>query len=1080
MALRTDRLAYKTPQGVNSKTWTPPPFYGSLTIPELYALHAENSAEHPVAVFDDEQGAVHTLRYKDVYRGIQKAAKIVSNRVQEQPREQRGNTRDPVVGVLAIADSITLMTLFIGIMYLGCTPFPISVRNSAAAVAHLVRGTSVRDLFVSPDGGMQRIANEAREILSAEGYEINLLPLPTFEDFYDEHDESLPIKMGPVHENKPAIILHSSGSTSFPKPITLLHRNFTRWGFLSWFGDIDLCGVRISMHSLPMFHIMGAISIPWVVTTGGVVAQFRPSTPPIVSTPDTVLQGLISTQCEIVICVPSMIEAWSRDPANVSHLKRLNSLFYAGAPLNTDIGEALLDAGVKLVTGYGMTEIGAIGGLQREQAKIPRDEWEYFPLPPPVEFIRVYQEGLPRVFEPIIVDSPTWSPNAFNTEINGRPACTTSDLFEEHPRNPNLFRVYGRADDQIMLSTGEKTNPVPMEAILLQDPNIFSAIIFGRGRLQNGVIIQPQNPFEPSDEIKLEEFRNKVWPTVERANNFAPSHSRIFKEMITVTKAGKPFQYTAKGTPRRHVSLAEYAEEIEELYKKVEESSQTDVQAPASWTEDSAREFARSIVTSVLRAPQIRDDDDLFQQGCDSLQATWIRNTILHVVHTTISGVSTHEVPLNFVYANPTIARLGKFLVGFVSGRRVDKDGERAVRLDEMNRLVEKYAHNWPVAQWSSTVGGTSVASSRDIVLVTGTTGRLGSHLLSQLVQKPEVAHVYALNRESSHSASKLEDRQREAFKTWGLDPSILSLEKVSFYPADLTLPSLGLNESDFAKIYSSITSIFHNAWRVDFNVTLPSFEPLIAGTRNLVELALRSPLPGGPRLLFVSSIMSAHNHSVESVIESLDFGPELAAGLGYGESKWVTEQILGRARQETGLRTTSVRVGQLCGDTRSGGWNTTEWVPAIVRMGKRLASVPAIDNTVSWVPIDIAATALLEMISSGEPVLHLTSPKPVSWNTVFAPLAEQLGATLVPSTKWLAKLRLSALDARKGPNADGHDSAHNLVPFFEAVLSMKELKFDTQKAVKTSGTLANISPLDGEDAKKWVQFWKSIGFLDL
>ena len=45
------------------------------------------------------------------------------------------------------------------------------------------------------------------------------------------------------------------------------------------------------------------------------------------------------------------------------------------------------------------------------------------------------------------------------------------------------------------------------------------------------------------------------------------------------------------------------------------------------------------------------------------------------------------------------------------------------------------------------------------------------------------------------------------------------------------------------------------SAWRVDFNVSLPSFEPLIAGTRNLIDLALTSEVPGGPKMAFVSSI---------------------------------------------------------------------------------------------------------------------------------------------------------------------------------------------------------------------------------
>ena len=48
-------------QGVNSTTWTRPELLGPLTIPELYEFHAEKSPNHPVIVFDDEQGNVQTL-----------------------------------------------------------------------------------------------------------------------------------------------------------------------------------------------------------------------------------------------------------------------------------------------------------------------------------------------------------------------------------------------------------------------------------------------------------------------------------------------------------------------------------------------------------------------------------------------------------------------------------------------------------------------------------------------------------------------------------------------------------------------------------------------------------------------------------------------------------------------------------------------------------------------------------------------------------------------------------------------------------------------------------------------------------
>jgi hypothetical protein len=43
--------------------------------------------------------------------------------------------------------------------------------------------------------------------------------------------------------------------------------------------------------------------------------------------------------------------------------------------------------------------------------------------------------------------------------IDGRPAYATSDLWQRHPTRPGLYRIYGRADDQIMHSTGEKVCP---------------------------------------------------------------------------------------------------------------------------------------------------------------------------------------------------------------------------------------------------------------------------------------------------------------------------------------------------------------------------------------------------------------------------------------------------------------------------------------------------------------------------------------------------------------------------------------------------------------------------------------------
>ncbi|PBK68212.1 hypothetical protein ARMSODRAFT_976064 [Armillaria solidipes] len=92
-------------------------------------------------------------------------------------------------------------------------------------------------------------------------------------------------------------------------------------------------------------------------------------------------------------------------------------------------------------------------------------------------------------------------------------ASDTKDLVQVHPLNRKLFKVYGRADDQIMHSTGEKTNPGPIEAGLTTDKRVAAALMFGRSKFQPGVLILPtlEEAFEPNDTTRLAEYRASIW-----------------------------------------------------------------------------------------------------------------------------------------------------------------------------------------------------------------------------------------------------------------------------------------------------------------------------------------------------------------------------------------------------------------------------------------------------------------------------------------------------------------------------------------------------------------------------------------
>lgn len=140
---------------------------------------------------------------------------------------------------------------------------------------------------------------------------------------------------------------------------------------------------------------------------------------------------------------------------------------------------------------------------------------------------------------------------------------------------------------------------------------------------------------------------------------------------------------------------------------------------------------------------------------------------------------------------------------------------------------------------------------AEEIIVVTGTTGSIGSSILAECLKSPNVKHVYALNRPSTDPRSA----QKVAFAERGFDPSLVDTQKLTFLNADLAAGDLGIGESLLEELRTTVTHIIHAAWLVNWSLDLSQYEPSIKSTRNLIDLALSSPLPTPPRIIFISSI---------------------------------------------------------------------------------------------------------------------------------------------------------------------------------------------------------------------------------
>lgn len=111
-----------------------------------------------------------------------------------------------------------------------------------------------------------------------------------------------------------------------------------------------------------------------------------------------------------------------------------------------------------------------------------------------------------------------------------------------------------------------------------------------------------------------------------------------------------------------------------------------------------------------------------------------------------------------------------------------------------MLRMVEKYSTDLP----AHVPEAGRPLPLHDTVLLTGTTGALGTMLLASLVSSPQVRRVYALNRKASKN---LLDRQVAALQERGVDQCIATSSKVVLVEIDLGEERMGLSSETFEEV---------------------------------------------------------------------------------------------------------------------------------------------------------------------------------------------------------------------------------------------------------------------------------------
>lgn len=752
--------------------------------------------------------------------------------------------------------------------------------------------------------------------------------------------------------------------------------------------------------------------------------------------------------------------------------KKLRFAIYGGANLKMESGKKLRQHGIDVCNAYGATEVGC--GLISD---LSPQGIAWHSLRP---YLKDENGNSYAVFEDDDPSDPTFkhlyfregSPNLANN-VGNRPdgGFDTNDLFKENPEAPGYYHYIGRRDDLLIMENGEKTNPLPMEAVLRQSPLIKQAAVLGHGRQCTAALIELDT--QVAFDYSPDEIIDRVQLAVKEANTQCSNYSVLLKQMVKILPFSKSLPSTDKCTVKRKMVEKMYSKEVEALYQNFltglsSKNNTNRLHNGASWTPRKTQRFLSECIAETLdiSIDKLKDyNQSVFDFGLNSLMSIQLRNRILEYFD---------QVPQNFVYQYPTINAMCDFLLKASFNDPAQLTEDQYKKTQELTELYIKRASvDFPVNR------SHHQQSKDQVILLTGATGSLGSFVLFNLLKNTSVKKVYCCIRGEK---DKLRQRLVESFKARCLDTSILNTDRLIALPMKFEEPYLGFGSKLYDELRREVTTIQHIAWKLDFNLPVDYFDSeCIAPFYQLLKFACRETNP--IRVYFVSSVSASAITNQEKFVaeEPLPIDSHVSMPLGYAQSKFIVEKLLDYLNSERQFPCYIMRLGQICGDSENGVWNTSEQFPIMFIGGAAISKkMPRLDMSIDWISVDRAAAVIADILikaSSDQDekqghIYHVVNPCRIKWSSVLDTMKKAgMVFDIVEMDEWIEAV-----------SQDQSNPCYPLISFYEQIFnnSMEMPEWKTDKTRSLTSTLEGSPVINPDMFRKYLSYWKSIGFYNV
>jgi nucleoside-diphosphate-sugar epimerase len=271
------------------------------------------------------------------------------------------------------------------------------------------------------------------------------------------------------------------------------------------------------------------------------------------------------------------------------------------------------------------------------------------------------------------------------------------------------------------------------------------------------------------------------------------------------------------------------------------------------------------------------------------------------------------------------------------------------------------------------------------MILVTGGTGLIGSHLLFRLVKNGKAVRANYRSTDALQKVSKV-------FGYYSDQPEKL-LEKIQWVQADIT------NIGDLDQLFHGVEQVYHCAALISFDSKM--YRTLVMtnveGTANIVNLSLKH---GVKKLCHVSSIAAIGSSKMDKEVTEDNEWSNTNASV-YGITKHDAELEVWRASQE-GLKIVIVNPGVVIGP---GFWKSGSGSFFTYAAKGKTNYIPGGTGFVSINDVVKAMQTLMESNINGERFILVSEN--LSYGELFHKIAPKLGVS--PPTKkisfWMLEL---------------------------------------------------------------------------